>query len=137
MLLLAAAVAAAVLAGCGKEPLTRAEYLRQADSLCRKARADLARVSEATGAGRREEEIRRATQISADFFNDFKALEPPDELADAVDRYIDRIEENRRRVAELVRKGDQEGARRELADFNRDARTLGRRIGYRDCVEVG
>ena len=105
------AVAAALLAGAllaigcgdGPEQVSAEDLVAQGDEICRGGQEQFTEIQADPPANSAEavEQTERLIQESEDELNDLRDLEPPEELRDAYDRYL----EARGRALEYLRRG--------------------------------
>ena len=145
---LALAVAVVAVTGCGGgDRLSREEYARQADEICRKYEAELHEVEQELVRAESPDDVAAAIDRGIPVVErgvaDLRALEPPEELQDDVERWLELNEENAKTL-ERLRDAAHENDAAELqrvateADENeRRADELARKIGLDDCAEDG
>ena len=139
-------VLAGISAGCGGGGggggrLTRQELASRADRIC--AEAD--RKSDALGNPTTPEELAKwaddVGEIGDDFLADMRALSPPEDLQDDFDAYVDGLEEQLDRVAEIGDAADERDSARirelvqESVDAEEETDRLARRFGANECAE--
>ncbi|HSJ18069.1 MAG TPA: hypothetical protein VK920_08240 [Solirubrobacterales bacterium] len=145
-------LAAAALAGCGpfgddgdgSEALSEEDLAVRGDEICRAAQERVAELQSDPPAGR-EDSIRFAEDLIAVFEDEvaqLESLDPPDERAQAFDRYLDA----RREAIELLEQGrdaaeqnDPQGyadAQAEAAAGQVGRAELAQRAGLSDCSRV-
>ena len=135
---LAVALGAAACGG-GDDGLSRAEYIAQADAICKRSQRRLEDLGQADSVNRFVQLTERAIPILRKQFRDIDALEPPEEIAAQVHEWH---EVNTRGVEELedlpqaVRVRDRarsEALLRRAARHEERAAALARRIGFKVC----
>ncbi|MDQ3630586.1 MAG: hypothetical protein M3417_04785 [Actinomycetota bacterium] len=98
--------ALATLAGCGgEEPLSRAEYVKQADAICTKTNArdrELPDAGDINSIAELERITTQKRQLAEQQIKEVKALEPPDEIADDVDALNKLSEDQLPKLDEVV-----------------------------------
>ncbi|MDQ3822073.1 MAG: hypothetical protein M3321_02395 [Actinomycetota bacterium] len=138
------ALAALVAAGCGGgggDRLSRAEFVAQADAICRKYEARL----EALGQPQDVSELRsfadRALPIARDGRDELGELNPPEELEEDYDAWLERGDEAIEMV-ERLRDASEDGDRAEIQRIAQDAQRidaesnrLARDLGFEQCGE--
>lgn len=103
LLALPACVALAAGAfGCGGEPLSRAEYVKQADAIC----ADFKKRQDGLGDPKSVQDIERLGEKTKPLISEqlekLRALEAPDEVADDANASYDLLEQQVPKIDELV-----------------------------------
>ncbi len=143
----ALAVLALVAAGCmggdGDDRLSEEEYLREADAICASYDERLNSLPEPTNLTGLERVAGQALALASEGVERLRALKPPEELQAQVDEWIERNEENVRKIRELREAAAQKQAQRvqELAsaaaDNEDEADALAKEIGLRACAASG
>jgi predicted nucleic acid-binding Zn-ribbon protein len=135
-----------VLAGCGgggdeAEPLTKSEWIEQADEICAQADEDIEALGNPTTLDEIGELTDEASGISRDALADLRALQPPEEDQETVDQMLDLVEQQieiGEQIGEAARSGDEAEVRRLAAEaqpLEDQADELGRRYGLVDCAD--
>ena len=86
-------LAAAALAGCGDEPMSRAEYAREGNRLCVEQRAKAEHIQREALRGDRQRLLYDIGRNQAETRRRFKALRPPEELERDHDEMIEVIDD--------------------------------------------
>lgn len=135
----------ALAGGCGgRERLSKPEYTRQADAICAKYDEQLEPVERELGRADSPEDaaraIDRAIPIVKEGVAKLRRLEPPEELEDDVDRWLELNEESARSLEEL-RDAAREGETQRVAEIatrgeetERRSDELARQIGLVECA---
>jgi DNA-binding NtrC family response regulator len=138
-----AVVLAIVLAGCGEsgdDRLSREEYIRQADEICAEYDRRLDELPDPTNVRDLETLAQRAFPIAQEGIAKLRTLEPPEELARDVSRWLRLNDANARsihRLEEAAARGATREVQRiasEAADNERKADELAKKIGLKDCA---
>jgi len=98
-----ALLAAGTTAGCGgddEEPLSKAEYIKQGDAICKKASAELEKEAKEQFPGNEEPSGEELTGFAEDVLkpnlegqlNDLRDLTPPEDDADTVNAIYEKVE---------------------------------------------
>jgi hypothetical protein len=136
-----------VLAGCGgdggegAEPLSKAEWIEQADAICAQADEDIEALGDPTTLDEVGELTDEASGISRDALADLRALRPPDEDEATVDEMLDLVEQQieiGEQIGEAARSGDQAEVQRLVAEaepLEAEADEMGRQYGLDDCAD--
>jgi len=155
-LLALGAVALAVAAGCGggdDEPapdggaLTKAEYQKQGNALCKEAVAEVGRVPTPRAPDQIADYLERTFAVAEETNGKFESLEPPKELREDHEQAV-RLSEDFEGVSdqlvERVRQADDPRAaiQREFRKLAGDpvfkrSQDVTRRLGLDECLEVG
>jgi hypothetical protein len=147
-LALIALTAAAVAAGCGGdggggERLTKEQYALQANTICRDFKADLDALGpEPTMIEQIGPYAERAKPIFDAHLDQLKELTPPEELEDAVDRWLETGDAARARLDDLEAAAEDGDAQRlqelaaEAEREDRESDALARQIGATTCAEI-
>ena len=137
---------ALVIAGCGGggngDRLSRAEFVSQADAICRRYEARL----EALGQPMNVTELRsfadKALPIAKDGRRELEDLEPPEELEDTYDAWLEQGDEAIE-IVERLRDAAADGDRAEIgriaADAQRtdaEANRLAGELGFEECGDT-
>lgn len=143
MVVLALAVVPAACGG-GKSTLTRAQYIRQADAICRKAAKQVQRVAAPEGSSEAELASAAAKIVAAQraALDELEALSAPSEPAETVPKWIALVDQTLDQADASVRaqrKGDVAAAVRantngEVLDGRADE--LARGYGMHVCVSA-
>jgi cysteine sulfinate desulfinase/cysteine desulfurase-like protein len=127
--------------GDGDGRLSREEFLRRADAICADYDARLARLGNPASIAELGRLAARALPIAREGVAKLRALEPPEELARDVERWLARNDENVSRIAAIGEAAQADDATRvqEIASAatanERRADALARRLGLRDCAK--
>jgi hypothetical protein len=138
--LAAALLLAAGCSGDGDDRLSKEEYVRQADSLCARYDERLAKLPQPQTLEALARLAAQAQPIAREGVERLRALRPPEELEGKANEWLERNDENVRKIGELreaARRGD--GRRvQELASAAADnearADALARELGLRRCA---
>lgn len=142
--LLPALALAAAVAGCaggGGERLSREEFVEQATAICSRAEERVGALAEPETIEEVETYAREARVITEEGVSDLRELEPPEELEDGFDSYLEQGDEVVALLGELERSaaaGDEAEARRisgRIADAA-DAQAAARAAGIPECEEA-
>ena len=125
-----AGVLAIALTACGggSDPLTKAEFIKKADAICKGDDKAIEKLGATLGASPSDDEIQKAldgyVDIVKDQVKDLEDLEPPKSLKKDVDALLKSLDEGLDKMkdkgAELVKTGDNP-----LADASSKAQALG------------
>jgi hypothetical protein len=151
--LLLVALALALLAGCGgDDSSSTAEFVADANKICREGEAKIDEVSnaEARAAGEADslEEQRqtvatvleRTTEAYEPYMERLRALEPPADLAESWKSFLDGVERAFDKIPELAdatRAGDQKrltALSEEFTQIARETRPFAEENGLDDCL---
>jgi hypothetical protein len=138
-----ALAAALVTVGCGGGPhdVTAEELVSEGDEICRLGKQRFEEIQEQplTNSAEGVEQTEQLIEESEDELNALRDLEPPDELREPYDRYL----EARGRALEFFRRGrdaaeeqDSEAyiqAQNAVAESAAERRDLARAIGFEEC----
>ena len=142
---------ATVVAGCGGDDgNSRADYVAEADKICREAEKTFASLEdELSGIGENatsEEEVleeartifARAAEEAKPFADQLSELEPPDEIADQAEKYAATVQEGvdaieRASEVKSVQELQEVGSSIEANDAEQEK--LGKEIGFKDCTD--
>lgn len=87
-------LAALALSACGGDgALSKDEFIEQADEICEDIDQQIAELGEPENREAFEELVDEGTEITADGLERLRALEPPAEDRDQINRMLDKIEE--------------------------------------------
>lgn len=146
--LIAAALLAAAMAGCGSgdgdDRLDAAELVSRADALCRSGQQRFASIQKAEPAT--AEEAARQTEVlvgvAAAELDELRGLRPPGELSSAFDSYL----AARTAALELLERGRDAAADRDAARYTKvqaelaagaaERRRLARAVGFEVCSQA-
>jgi hypothetical protein len=127
--------------GTSSEPrLTKAEYLKQADAICAKYDAELEALPQPDTLEALARMAETAKPIAANGVQQLRALQPPEELADEVDAWLDRNDANVdaiERLHDAAAAGDETGVQKvaaEAADNEQQADLMAAALGLTDCA---
>jgi hypothetical protein len=141
----AALVATAALAGCAgssDERLSREEFVEQATAICDRAEQRIGELDAPASVDDLEAYAREARSITEEGLDDLEALEPPQELEDGFDRYLDQgndVVEVLEELEQAAASGDEAEAQQlagELAE-SADAQQAARDAGLPGCEDEG
>jgi hypothetical protein len=141
--LLPALALAAAVAGCagGGERLSREEFVVEATAICSRAEERVGALAPPENVQEVETYAREARAITEEGVSDLRELEPPQELEDAFDSYLEQADEVVALLGELERSaaaGDEAEARRisgRIADAA-EAQAAARAAGIPECEEA-
>jgi hypothetical protein len=141
--LLPALALAAAVAGCagGGERLSREEFVEQATAICSRAEERVGALAQPESIEEVETYAREARAITEEGVADLRELEPPEELEDGFDSYLEQADEVVALLGELERSaaaGDEAESRRisgRIADAA-DAQAAARAAGIPECEEA-
>lgn len=142
-LLLPALALAATVAGCagGGERLSRAEFVAQATAICSRAEERVGALPQPETTEEVGTYAREARAITEEGVSALRELEPPEELEDGFDRYLEQADEVVALLGELERSataGDDAEAQR-ISGRIQDAAEAGaaaRAAGIPECEEA-
>jgi hypothetical protein len=129
------------LAGCGgdgDERLSRAEFVERATAVCVRAEERIGELAEPGSEDELAAYAREARAITEEGVADLRELEPPDQLEQGFDRYLERAD----RVVDLLEElegaaeeGDSEAARRIAGQIgtSAEAQEAARAAGIAAC----
>jgi hypothetical protein len=134
-----------VLAGCGgdgdeAEPLSKSEWIEQANEICAQADVDIEALGDPATLDEIGELTDEASGISRDALADLRALRPPEEDQATVDQMLDLVEQQieiGEQIGEAARNGDEAEVRRLAAEaqpLEAQADEMGRQYGLDDCA---
>jgi hypothetical protein len=139
------AVCALALAGCGGsggERLSRAEFVAQADAICRKYEARLDALGQPTNVAGLRSFADKALPIARAGRDELDDLQPPEELDETYDAWLEQGDEAID-IVERLRDAAQEGDQAEIGRIALDAQRtdaesnrLGRELGFKQCGET-
>ena len=141
--LVLALAAVGLLAGCGggEERLSRAEFVSQADAVCRKYEARLDALGQPTNVEQLRSFADKALPIAKDGREELGDLNPPEELEETYDAWlehgddaIDIVE----RLRDAAADGDQAEIQRIAQDAertDRESNRLAAELGFEQCGE--
>ena len=145
-LAVALAVAAVGPAACGGgdggERLSTAEFVAQADAICRKYEARLDALGQPTNVTELRSFADKALPIARDGRNELDDLRPPEELEDEYDAWLEQGDEAFEiveRLRDAAGEGDQAEIGRIAADAQRtdaEANRLAGELGFEECGET-
>ncbi len=144
---------ALLIAGCGGDDgdggdsLTKAEYQKEGNALCREAFAKVRDIDEPTSPEEIPDYVDRLFDLSFSYTDEFEALEPPDELKDAHDESVRLSEDSKEQTDELVERlreaeNPPAAAQREFQELLRSPEfkrslEVTRKLGLDACLELG
>jgi hypothetical protein len=143
--LAAAALGAVVIGGCdgSGDGLSAEELVQQGDEVCRGVADDFSAIQAQPPANASEgaDQASELLQVADAAQEELRDLEPPEEIGDAYDRYL----EARQEVSESLKRGrdaaeNQDGAgygkaQEEAAAGAPERRRLARELGFRVCSQ--
>lgn len=138
------ALGALALAGCGGgggggERLSKAEFVAQADAICRTYEAQLDALGQPTNVAELRSFAEKALPIAKDGRDKLDDLRPPEELADAYDAWLEQGDEAIEiveRLRDAAGEGDQAEIGRIAVDAQRtdaEANRLAGELGFEQC----
>lgn len=140
------AVCAAAVTGCGGggggERLSRAEFVAQADAICRKYEARLDALGQPTNVAELRSFADKALPIARDGRDELDDLKPPEELEERYDAWLEQGDEAIgivERLRDAAQEGDQAEIGRIAVDAQRtdaEANRLGRELGFEQCGDT-
>ena len=140
-LLLLFALPVAVLAtACGEEALSKSEYIAKADAVCAKYDKKLEALPNPKSIQDIGDLADRAIPIVENGIGELKDLNPPDELKDDVDRWLDLNDRELgafKKLRDAAKKGDTsktQSIANGISQTEKRADATARRIGLRKCA---
>ena len=138
-------LSAIVLAGCGGgDRLSKAEYTEQADAICARYDKELETIEQDLAGAQSPQDaaaaIDRGIPIVRKGVAELRELEPPEELDDEVDRWLELNDENVKNLEELrdAAKGGDTQRAQEVAEKSRETERksdeVAARIGLDECA---
>jgi hypothetical protein len=142
---LVCAACLSLAAGCGDgdERLSRSEFIRQGDALCTEARGKTPRAPRTQDLTRLATYFGQVAQVSTGIISRFRELDPPEDLEDTTNRFLDAATARLRDIrdaADAAGRNDRAGVAAALRRQARDAaryRRLAGQIGFRVCGSGG
>ncbi len=142
---LAASIAAAASAGCGGGPeqLSAEELVERGDPICREvqARFDEVQAAPLTSATAGEKQAEELIDVAEGAQQDLRDLEPPEEIRDTYQSYLDSREE----VSDQLEEGREAAARNDGSAYGRaqekaaagapERQRLARQLGFTVCSQ--
>jgi hypothetical protein len=122
------------------DPLSKAEYVRRADAICSEYDRRLERLPDPENVEGIADVAEDAIPIAREGARELRALRPPEDLEQTVERWLARNDENIERMQDLrdaARRGDATEVQRiasKAVENERRADALARRIGLRACA---
>ena len=133
----------ALAAGCGGgERLSKAEFVAQADAICRRYEARLDALGQPMNVTELRSFADKALPIAKDGREDLGKLSPPAELEDSYDAWLDQGDEAIEiveRLRDAAADGDNAAIEKIAADARRtdaEANRLARELGFEQCGET-
>lgn len=146
------------LAACGGDSdsgsgssTSKDAFIAKGDAICERVNAQIAELNDKLGAvataggsvakqfEATEPLLRESVAIQEDAIEEFRALEPPEEDADQIDAYLDKAEEQRDGLEEMVeaaknrdRKAMEEASAK-ISPIGAQRRTLAQNYGFEKC----
>jgi hypothetical protein len=137
-------LAAGCMGGGGEKttspPLTKVEYIQKADAICARYEGELAKLPEPQTLDALAQMADAALPIAETGVERLRALTPPSDLQEQVDRWLALNEQNIRdieRLRDAAEDGDETEVQKiagEARDNERDADLAAGAIGFRDCA---
>ena len=137
-------VLVALAAGCssGDDRLSKEDYTKQADALCTKYDAELAKLPAPTTLDSLATMAQQAKGIAAEGAAKLRALKPPEELQKQVDAWLALNDQNVKDI-QAMRTAAAAGNRVKVQEIARDAQRneakadeLARKIGLKACASA-
>jgi hypothetical protein len=139
LLLGALALGAAGCGGDGGDRLSKGEFIRQADAVCTKYEARLDALGQPTNVTELRAFADKALPIAKDGREELGKLEPPAELEDTYDAWLDQGDEAID-IVERLREAAADGDQAEIQEIGQDAQRadaeanrLAAQIGFEQC----
>jgi hypothetical protein len=141
-LLIVALVLAAGAVGCGSSSnrLTRTEFRTEANAVCTKYDAKLKTLPRPKGLSDVDTYVSRALPLFTSEIAEIRALKPPADLQDQVDRMLARAQDTvtaAKKLRDAAKKGDQLAAQTALREgqaASNDANKIARGLGLTRCA---
>ena len=144
---LALGVGALTLAGCGGgggngERLSKSDFVAQADAICRKYEARLDALEQPTNVTELRSFAEKALPIAKDGRDELDDLQPPEELEDTYDAWLEQGDEAIQiveRLRDAAAKADEAEIERIAADAQRtdaEANRLAGELDFEQCGET-
>ncbi len=139
LVVLAAALAAGCGGGGGGERLSRAEFVERADAICREYEDRLDALGRPTNAAELRSFADRALPIARDGREELGDLNPPENLEETYDAWLEQGDEAIE-IVERLREAAAEGNKGEIQQIAEDAQRtdaesnrLARELGFEQC----
>ena len=137
---LASAAALAGCAGSGDDRLSREEFVEQATAICERAEQRIGELDPPTSVDDLGTYASEARSITEDGLNDLEGLEPPEELEEGFDRYLDQgndVVEVLEELEQAAESGDEAEAQRLAGELGEsaDAQQAARDAGLPGCED--
>jgi hypothetical protein len=139
-------LAATAVAGCGGDDggdrLSRAEFISRADAICSRYEARLDALGQPTNVDELESFADKALPIAKDGREELGELNPPEDLEDTYDAWLDRGNEAIQiveRLRDAAEDGDQAEIQRiaqEAQRIDTESNRLAEQLGFEQCGET-
>lgn len=137
-----AALVPVALVGCGDdsdEPLTRAEYVKQADAICKKFDTQAGKITEPKSIADLERVAEETKPLLASELKELRALRAPDELEKDTSAAYSLLEQSLPKLDQLAEAGRKKDAAaiqkiaEDAGKLSKDADERAKRIGLKVC----
>lgn len=140
-IVVAATTAATLLlsGGCAGGGLSKEDYIEQADAICKEADERTQELEQPRTPEALDDFVERARAISIELLDDLRALEPPEDDQDVINRMLARIEDAidyLPQIQEAARQRDNEELGRlgqELQAAASEANDIAQEYGLKEC----
>lgn len=125
------------------DTLTKAEYIEEADAICKSAAEDFETLEQPQSVEELEPFVNEAQERTETLISDLRDLEPPDEISDDVDTILTNLEQSVERFPDLLQAAkDQDVAtiqeiNTEIQENVNAANEAAQEIGLEQCGNTG
>lgn len=141
-IVVAAPLAAMILASCGGDPLTKEDFLAQADAICAEAEERIEDLERPTNPEQIDGFVQQARELTENTLERLRELEPPEADADQIERMLDAIQravDQLPALAEAAKTNDTQAiadASREVQEATETSREIASEYGFEKCGGV-
>lgn len=138
----AAPLIAIILVACGGDPLTKEEFITQADAICAAAEEEIADLERPTNPDQIDDFVERARELTENTLEQLRELEPPEADAEELERMLDAIQravDQLPDLAEAAKTNDTQAiadASREVQEATETSREIASEYGFEKCGGV-
>ena len=141
-IVVATPLAAIILAACGGDPLSKEEFIAQADAICAEAEEEIADMERPTNPDQIDGFVRQARELTENTLEQLRELDPPEadaekleQMLDAIQRAVDQLPA----LAEAAKTNDTQAiaeASRAVQEATETSREIASEYGFEKCGGV-
>ena len=141
-IVVATPLAVIILAACGGDPLSKEEFIAQADAICAEAEEEIADMERPTNPDQIDSFVQQARELTENTLEQLRELDPPEADAEQLEQMLDAIQravDQLLALAEAAKTNDTQAiadASREVQEATETSREIASEYGFEKCGGV-